>query len=63
MMPGTSRFGVYFISPLTGGFGESTSGGHLATQFARTGYCFFGVALPGDQAAAICQATSRVVAR
>jgi aldehyde:ferredoxin oxidoreductase len=38
MMPGTNRFGVYFISPLTGGYGESTSGGHLATQFARTGY-------------------------
>ena len=38
MMPGTDRFGVYFISPLTGGFGESTSGGGLAGQFARTGY-------------------------
>lgn len=38
MMPGTNRFGVYFISPLTGGYGESTSGGRLATQFARTGY-------------------------
>ena len=37
-MAGTNRFGVYFISPLTGGFGESTSGGHLATQFARTGF-------------------------
>lgn len=37
-MAGTNRFGVYFISPLTEGFGESTSGGHLATQFARTGY-------------------------
>ena len=37
-MPGTDRFGVYFISPLTGGYGESTSGGRLATQFARTGY-------------------------
>ena len=38
VMAGTNRFGVYFVSPLTGGFGESTSGGRLATQFAGSGY-------------------------
>ena len=37
-MPGTDRYAVYFLSPLTGGYGEAYSGGKLATQFARTGY-------------------------
>ena len=37
-MPGTDRYAVYFLSPLTGGYGEAYSGGKVATQFARTGY-------------------------
>ncbi len=37
-MPGTNRHAVYYASPLTGGYGESYSGGRLATQFARTGW-------------------------
>ena len=37
-MPGTDRYAVYFLSPQTGGYGESYSGGSLATQFARTGH-------------------------
>jgi aldehyde:ferredoxin oxidoreductase len=37
-MFGGNRFGVHFLSPLTNGYGECTSGGNLAPQFARTGY-------------------------
>jgi aldehyde:ferredoxin oxidoreductase len=37
-MPGTDSYAVYFLSPLTGGYGEAYSGGKVATQFARTGY-------------------------
>lgn len=37
-MLGSNRYSVYFLSPLTGGYGEAYSGGNLAPQFARTGY-------------------------
>jgi aldehyde:ferredoxin oxidoreductase len=37
-MLGSNRYGLYFLSPLTGGFCECYSGGNLAPQFARTGY-------------------------
>jgi aldehyde:ferredoxin oxidoreductase len=37
-MPGTNRYAVYFLSPLTGGYGEAYAGGKVATQFARSGY-------------------------
>lgn len=37
-MPGANRYGVFFLSPLTGGYGEAYSGGHVAPQFAGTGY-------------------------
>jgi aldehyde:ferredoxin oxidoreductase len=37
-MPGSTRYAAYFVSPLTGGYCESYSGGKLATQFAATGY-------------------------
>jgi aldehyde:ferredoxin oxidoreductase len=37
-MPGSNRYGAFFLSPLTGGYGESYAGGSLAPQFARTGY-------------------------
>jgi aldehyde:ferredoxin oxidoreductase len=37
-MFGSNRYGLHFASPLTGGYGECTSGGHVAPQFARTGY-------------------------
>ena len=37
-MPGSNRYAAYFLSPLTGGYGESYSGGKLAPQFAATGY-------------------------
>ena len=37
-MFGGNRYGVHFVSPLTGGYGECTSGGNVAPQFARTGY-------------------------
>jgi len=37
-MFGGNRYGVHYLSPLTGGYGECTSGGHVAPQFARTGY-------------------------
>jgi aldehyde:ferredoxin oxidoreductase len=37
-MFGTSRYSVFFVSPMTGGYCECYSGGHLAGQFARTGY-------------------------
>lgn len=33
-MPGSTRYAAYFLSPLTGGYCESYSGGKLATQFA-----------------------------
>ena len=37
-MFGSNRYGLHFLSPLTGGYGECTSGGHVAPQFARTGF-------------------------
>jgi len=37
-MPGANRYGVFFLSPLTGGYGEAYAGGNLAPQFAGTGY-------------------------
>jgi len=37
-MFGSNRYGVHYLSPLTGGYGECTSGGNVAPQFARTGY-------------------------
>lgn len=37
-MPGSNRYGVFFLSPQTGGYGEAYSGGHVAPQFAGTGY-------------------------
>ena len=37
-MPGSNRYGVFFLSPQTGGYGEAYSGGNLAPQFAGTGY-------------------------
>ena len=37
-MFGSNRYGVHFVSPLTGGYGECTSGGHVAPQFARSGF-------------------------
>ena len=37
-MFGGNRYGLYFVSPLTGGYGECYSGGNVAPQFARTGY-------------------------
>jgi len=36
--PGSSRYGLFTRSPLTGTFAESTSGGHVAPQLSRTGY-------------------------
>jgi len=37
-MFGGNRYGVHFLSPLTNGYGECTSGGNLAPAFAKTGY-------------------------
>jgi aldehyde:ferredoxin oxidoreductase len=37
-MFGGNRYGLHFLSPLTGGYGECTSGGHVAPQFAKTGF-------------------------
>jgi aldehyde:ferredoxin oxidoreductase len=37
-MLGSNRYGLYFLSPLTGGYCDCYSGGNLAPQFARTGY-------------------------
>jgi aldehyde:ferredoxin oxidoreductase len=37
-MAGSNRYGVFFLSPLTGGYGECYSGGKLTPQFAGTGY-------------------------
>jgi aldehyde:ferredoxin oxidoreductase len=37
-MFGGNRYGVHFVSLLTGGYGECTSGGHVAPQFARSGF-------------------------
>ncbi len=41
VVPAASRFGVYAKSPLTGFFGESYSGGHVAPVMKRTGYDAF----------------------
>lgn len=37
-MVGSSRYGVYSRSPLTGGYAESYSGGRVAPAMRRTGY-------------------------
>jgi len=37
-MFGSNRYSVYFLSPLTGGYGECYSGGNVTPQFAKTGY-------------------------
>ena len=37
-MFGSNRYAVYFLSPLTGGYGECYSGGNVTPQFAQTGY-------------------------
>jgi aldehyde:ferredoxin oxidoreductase len=37
-MLGSNRYGLYFLSPQTGGYGEAYSGGNLAPQFAKTGF-------------------------
>jgi len=37
-MFGSNRYGVHYLSPLTGGYGECTSGGNVAPQFARSGH-------------------------
>ena len=37
-MAGSNRYGVFFLSPLTGGYGEAYSGGRVTPQFAGTGY-------------------------
>lgn len=38
LMVGSSRYGVYSKSPLTGFYAESTSGGRVAFPMRRTGY-------------------------
>ena len=37
-MLGSNRYGLFFVSPLTGAYCECYSGGNLTPQFARTGY-------------------------
>ena len=37
-MLGSNRYSLFFLSPLTNGYGECYSGGNLAPQFAKTGY-------------------------
>jgi len=37
-IPGSSRYGLFSRSPLTGTYAESTSGGRVAPQLSRTGY-------------------------
>ena len=37
-MFGGNRYGVHYLSPLTNGYGECTSGGNVTPQFAKTGY-------------------------
>jgi aldehyde:ferredoxin oxidoreductase len=37
-MLGSNRYAVYFLSPLTGGYGECYAGGNVTPQFAKTGY-------------------------
>jgi len=36
--PASNRYAMFFKSPLTGIWGESYCGGHLALQFKRAGY-------------------------
>ena len=40
-IPGSSRYGIFTKSPLTGLFSESYSGGHAAEPMSRTGYDAF----------------------
>ena len=40
-IPGSSRYGIFTKSPLTGIFSESYSGGHAAEPMSRTGYDAF----------------------
>jgi aldehyde:ferredoxin oxidoreductase len=37
-VPGSSRYGLFSRSPLTGTYAESTAGGRMAPQLSRTGY-------------------------
>jgi aldehyde:ferredoxin oxidoreductase len=37
-MLGSNRYGLFFVSPLTGAYCECYSGGNLTPQFAKTGY-------------------------
>lgn len=37
-MWGSNRYSAFFLSPQTGGYAESYSGGQLTPQFAKTGY-------------------------
>lgn len=48
-VPAASRFGVYAKSPMTGMFGESYSGGHLAPVMKRTGYDAFMIEGASDE--------------
>lgn len=38
LVPGSNRLGAFFKSPLTGIWGESYCGGHIATQLKRAGF-------------------------
>ena len=49
VVPAASRFGVYAKSPLTGFFGESYSGGHVAPVMKRTGYDAFMIEGASDE--------------
>jgi len=40
-IPGSSRYGIFTKSPLTGIFSESYSGGHAAEPMSQTGYDAF----------------------
>src|SRR5450759_1627626 len=37
-MLGSNRYGLFFVSPLTGAYCECYSGGNLTPRFAKTGY-------------------------
>ncbi len=37
-MLGGNRYSLFYVSPLTNGYGECYSGGNLAPQFAKTGF-------------------------
>ncbi|HQJ97451.1 MAG TPA: aldehyde ferredoxin oxidoreductase family protein, partial [Thermoleophilia bacterium] len=37
-MLGSNRYSLYYVSPLTNGYGECYAGGNVAPQFAKTGF-------------------------